>query len=234
MTVTTIRPELEALPVRLRHLPLDARGYPVPWFVDWIDGPDGRVPEFRAMDPEKFRRAVTERRCWVCGEPLGRWLTFPIGPMCAITRTTAEPPSHLECASWSVRNCPFLSQPRMVRREGGMEGAEKAAGMMIMRNPGVICIWTTRGYELFNDGQGKPLITIGNPESVAWWREGRAATRAEVEDSVAGGLPILMNEAKQQGRFAVEEFGRCVDRARLLFPVSGLQSVDAVTSPTTR
>jgi hypothetical protein len=223
---TCLRPDLEPLTDRLRKLPVDARGYPVPWFVDWIDGPDGqRVPEFRAMDPQKWRRAVTERRCWVCGDPLGRWLTFPIGPMCAISRTTAEPPSHLECASWSVRNCPFLSRPRMVRREGGMEDAEKAAGMMIMRNPGVICLWTTRGYEVFNDGHGKPLITIGDPESVSWWREGRAATRAEVDASVAGGLPILMNEAQSNGRFAVEELGRCVERAQALFPA--LTSVDA-------
>lgn len=98
MNQTEIRPELEALPVRLRKLPVDARGYPVPWFVDWIEGPEGRVPEFRAMDPRKWVRAVKERLCWVCGEALGRWLVFPIGPMCAITRTTAEPPSHLDCA----------------------------------------------------------------------------------------------------------------------------------------
>ena len=62
---TTLRPELDAagMPDRMKLLPIDDRGYPVPWFVDWIDG----KPEFRAMDPTKWRRAVTEQRCWTCG-----------------------------------------------------------------------------------------------------------------------------------------------------------------------
>ena len=64
----------EDLPLRLRKLPLDPRGYPVPWFVAWVDG----VPEFRAVDGRKFVQAVRAKLCWVCGEPLGRWLaTWP-------------------------------------------------------------------------------------------------------------------------------------------------------------
>jgi len=215
-----VRPDLETLPLRLRKLRVDARGYPVPWFVAWVPGPDGvDVPEFRAMDGVKFRAAVKLKLCWVCGEPLGRWLAFPIGPMCAITRTISEPPSHQECAEWSVRNCPFLSQPRMVRREDNLPAdAEEAAGHGIKRNPGVVAIWTTRSYELFKDANGKPLITVGEPDTVTWWCEGRAATREEVDASVAGGLPILMNDAKAQGKFAVEALGRFYDRAYTLFP----------------
>jgi hypothetical protein len=216
-----IRPDLETLPLRLRKLPVDARGYPVPWFVAWVDGPDGpeTVPEFRAMDGRKFRRAVKERLCWVCGEPLGRWLAFPIGPMCSITRTIAEPPSHLECAEWSIRNCPFLSQPKMVRREDHLPAeVEDAAGLFIKRNPGVLCLWITRGYETFDDGAGKTLITIGEPDRVAWWCEGRAATRAEVDASVTSGFPILLNEAKAQGQFAIEALGRAYNAAEKYFP----------------
>lgn len=234
MNPIAVRLELEALPPRLRKLPVDARGYPVPWFVAWVDGPDGpeTVPEFRAMDGRKFRRAVKERLCWVCGEMLGRWLAFPIGPMCCITRTIAEPPSHVECAEWSVRNCPFLSQPSMVRRENDLPAdALEAAGFAIKRNPGVMCLWITRGYELFDDGHGKPLITIGAPERVTWWREGRAATRAEVEESVSSGLPILLSAARRDGPFAVAELERQHARAQALFPVQAKEepvSADAV------
>src|SRR5690242_2247182 len=117
MKCPVLRPELEQpLPDRIARLPLDERGYPVPWFVDWVDG----KPEFRAMDPAKWKRAVKERLCWVCGDRLGVLLVFPIGPMCGINRTTAEPPSHRDCALWSVRNCPFLSRPHMVRREDAL------------------------------------------------------------------------------------------------------------------
>lgn len=216
-TDVTIRPELEPLPRRLAKLPLDARGYPVPWFVGWVDG----VPEFRAMDARKWVAAVRSKRCWVCGEPLGKWLAFPIGPMCLVNRTTAEPPCHRECAEWSIRNCPFLSQPRQVRRDDHLPDAVQApGGLGIQRNPGVTCLVITRGYEVFDDGHGKPLITIGEPEEVTWWREGRAATRDEVEESIDTGLPILLNAAKTDGPFAVAALEKYVARAQRYLPAS--------------
>src|SRR6516164_3611940 len=101
---------LEPLPDKLKHLPIDERGYPVPWFVDWVDG----KPEFRAMDGRKFRDAIKKRLCWVCGDRLGINLAFLAGPMCGINRTSAEPPSHYICAAWSARNCPFLNNPHAV------------------------------------------------------------------------------------------------------------------------
>jgi hypothetical protein len=209
--VRTIRSELEPLPGRMAHLPIDARGYVVPWFVQWVSGSDplkpvppgtpGAVPEFRAMDRDKWVRAVRDKRCWVCGEPLGKYRTFVIGPMCGLNRTTAEPPSHRECATWSARNCPFLSRPQMVRRDndGLLEQMKDGiAGEMIERNPGVTLLWTTRRYTLFDDGRGKPLIEIGDPESVVWLRLGRPATRAEVVEAIDTGLPRLEAACEQE------------------------------------
>lgn len=194
---------------------------PSQWFVAWVDGPDGpeTVPEFRAMDARKFRAAVKERLCWVCGEMLGRWLAFPIGPMCSITRTISEPPSHVECAEWSIRNCPFLSQPQMVRRDGDLPAdAQAPGGHAILRNPGVTCLWITRSFEVFDAGRGKPLITLGEPERVTWWREGRVATRGEVDASIASGLPTLLAAAKTDGPFAVEALGKQCARAERWLP----------------
>lgn len=193
-----IRPELDALPSRLHLLPLDDRGYPVPWFVAWVDG----KPEFRAMDMEKRIRAVQERRCWVCGQPLGKWLTFVIGPMCGINRIAPEPPSHYECATWSARNCPFLSRPHMVRREDEQINHDtlqaNAPGVAILRNPGVTLLWTTFSYTVVPDGRGGWLIQVGNPQRTEFWAQGRRATRAEVEESVRTGLPLLRDAARQE------------------------------------
>jgi hypothetical protein len=214
----------------LRKLPVDARGYPVPWFVAWVPGPDGvNVPEFRAADARKFTVAVKLKLCWICGEPLGRWLAFPIGPMCAITRTTAEPPCHVECAEWSIRNCPFLSQPRQVRRDGDLpDGITQPAGRAIVRNPGVTCLWVTREYELFDDGHGKPLIHVGKLERASWWCEGRAATHADVEASMESGLPILIGEAKREGKFALEALERQYAGVKAFLPaVTAPEAVDA-------
>ena len=196
-----LRPELETLPSRLRTLPVDDRGYPVPWFVAWRA--DGQ-PEFRAMDPEKWIRAVRDRRCWVCGGALGQYLAFVIGPMCGINRTTAEPACHLECAEWSARNCPFLTRPHMVRREDDeintAQLAVQSAGMALARNPGVALIWITKSFHVFDDGTDKPLIHLGNPLRTLWYSQGRRATREEVIASVESGLPSLLTIAQQEDR----------------------------------
>lgn len=209
-----LRAELEALPARLHFLPVDERGYPVPWFVAWRDG----KPEFRAMDGEKWVRAVAQRLCWVCGEQLGNWLTFVIGPMCGITRTTGEPPCHLDCARWSARNCPFLSRPHMVRREDGLPDNIEIAGIAISRNPGVTLLWTTRTFDVFDDGNGKGLISVGDPERVEWWAEGRPATREEVEHSVETGIPILQGLAEQDERAAMDDLDNRRAWIKTLYP----------------
>jgi len=174
----------------MRLLPIDERGYPVPWFVAWIDG----KPEFRAMDGRKFEAAIKKKLCWVCGQKLGVNLCFVAGPMCGINRTSSEPPSHLECGLWSAKNCPFLSNPKMVRREDEvMNNAvlrDNAAGLAITRNPGVAMLWITRSYEVFKVNTGV-LLQMGEPLRVEWFAHGRRATRAEVIESIEGGLPNL-------------------------------------------
>jgi hypothetical protein len=208
--MSELRKELEALPARMQTLPLDARGYPVPWFVSWEHG----VPEFRAMDGAKLRRAIRDRLCWVCGHPLGRYLAFVVGPMCGINRTSAEPPSHLECAEWSARNCPFLSRPHMVRREDDTINDEallkQSDGFALSRNPGVTLVWITRHYNTFRGpgpivaGKptgatlGKMLFEMGEPSRVLFYAAGRPATRAEVVASVESGLPALSEMAELQ------------------------------------
>lgn len=180
----------EPLPARMQSLPIDERGYVIPWFVEWIDG----KPEFRAMSREKWVAAVKRKLCWVCGEPLGINVCFVAGPMCGINRTSSEPPSHLECAQWSARNCPFLSNPRMVRREdeeiNNQKVRDNSAGFAITRNPGVAMLWITRQYEVFRTETG-PLIQMGEPERVEWYACGRPATREEVLASIESGLPNL-------------------------------------------
>lgn len=199
-----VRPDLEVLPVRLRSLAIDDRGYPVPWFVAWVDG----KPEFRMADQAKLGRAVRQRLCWVCGEQLGRIVTFVAGPMCGINRTSAEPPSHLECAQWSARNCPFLSNAKVRRREDEQINNDTlvaaAPGLALTRNPGVCVLWSTRGYQLWSPGNGGVLFEMGEPVGpLEFWANGRAATRAEIDGSIETGIPKLAELAEEEGEDAV-------------------------------
>jgi hypothetical protein len=211
---------LTEMPESIARLPRDERGYPVPWFVAW---PGGK-PEFRCADAKKFALAVRKKRCWVCGEPLDpKQHVFVIGPMCAVNRVTSEPPSHAECAIFSACNCPFLSKPKAQYRDAGMpEESVPPPGMIIMRNPGVTCLWYCRGYQLFQAHMGTEgyLFRIPFPAMVRWYAEGRKATRAEIMASIETGLPTLHAMAEKQGPEAVAELRRVTGMAMKLVPAA--------------
>lgn len=184
--MSELRKELPPLPDRMKALPV-ARGYPVPWFVAWVNG----EPDFRVVDAKKLFVAIDQSRCWLCGEHRGRFGTFVVGPMCAINNISSEPPSHLECALFGAMACPFLTRPHAVRREAGLpEGSRDPAGHMIRRNPGVSLLFTSRDFQVFHD-RGQPLWNMGRPTRMEWLSEGRAATHAEVMHSIETGRPAL-------------------------------------------
>lgn len=189
------------VPVRMRDLPRDSRGYVVPYFVGYVDG----QPDFRTSDHRKFVAAVSGRKCWLCGQGLGSRMTFVLGPMCGLNRTSSEPPCHHDCAQYAVQACPFLTKPRMRRNEKDIPTAgQQPAGIHLARNPGVTLLWVTRYYRLFDVPNGQ-LIRIGDAIAVEYWAEARRATLDEVIESVESGLPSLMNLALIQGDEAVAE-----------------------------
>jgi hypothetical protein len=176
------------VPRRLAALPRNKAGYVVPWFIAWVDG----EPDFRIIGPGKPADALRFDLCWLCGQPAGAYRAFVIGPMCAVNRTTAEPGSHLDCARYAARVCPFLSVPNMRRRTTGLpEGHVDPGGVMLTRNPGAACVWVTKRWSLF-DAPGGQLLELGPPTSVEWYAEGRTATVEEIEASVTSGMPALL------------------------------------------
>jgi hypothetical protein len=183
------------IPENMRNLKISDEGFPVPWFIGYVNG----KPDFRTMDGEKLAIAVRRKLCWSCGRPMGRYLTFAIGPMCMVTRTISEPPSHLSCLEYSVRACPFLSQPRMKRNDKDLPEGHMA-GIAIMRNPGVVALWTTFSYQLLKG----PLFRLGPPEHIEFYAEGRPARSAEIIASMESGLPLLRREAEDDDGALVE------------------------------
>jgi hypothetical protein len=203
------------MPERIARLPRDDASRPVPWFVQWIDG----KPDFRVMDGDKLILATKERLCWVCGQRLGKYVAFVLGPMCAVNRINAEPPSHLTCAQFSVRTCPFLSTPRMHRRERDLpEDTAAPAGIAIKRNPGAAAVWVTVSYRPFNPGNGI-LFRVGPPVDLFWYCEGREATRAEVMASIESGLPLLQKLADEEGPEARASLEKDYQQALKLLPL---------------
>lgn len=207
------RPTLPPLPRNMRDLPIDRRGYPVPFFVEWING----EPDFRVASRGKLDRCILLKLCWICGKPLGkRIVAFTIGPMCAINRISSEPPQHPECAEFAARACPFLTMPKMKRREEGLPEQRVAPpGEFVQRNPGVTLIWLTRRWELNYQPTGY-LFEIGAPIKAMWYAEGRRARRSEVLDSIQSGLPVLLGQITSKEDMA--EMDKRYDAAMRLLP----------------
>ena len=100
--MTTTQPRTLAnapMPPAVAALPRNAQGYPIPWFVATLS--DGSR-DFRVASGERWHDAVRFNKCWVCGRTYGRFMSFLIGPMCAVNRITAEPPCHYDCAVYAA------------------------------------------------------------------------------------------------------------------------------------
>lgn len=213
--IATMRADLPPLPDRMKHLPIDPdRGYPVPFFVPWING----KPEFRTADPNKIMKCLLSNLCWVCGQSLGRNMAFVLGPMCIVNRVSVEPPSHLECAEYSCRACPFLTKPYMERRENDLpEGCVDPAGIMERRNPDCVAVWVTRQRSIIPQ-DGGVLIKVGDPISVTWWAQGRIATPEEVRVAFDASVALLRKKAEEGGPDDVALFEKWLARARPYVP----------------
>lgn len=213
-----------AMPDRMRRLPISETGYPVPYFVAWLDDNGKRCdaghgkPDFRIIDTPKVAGMFRARLCWLCGQAMGQYMTFTIGPMCLVNMTSAELPSHFNCALYAAKACPFLTKPRMRRNDDGKETFKAPAGIGLDRNPGVVLLLTTKSFKPFSDGSGGTLFEIGKPTDLQWFCEGRKATREEVLHSFETGMPHLRKLAEREGKAAVADVDRRYARALAQLP----------------
>jgi hypothetical protein len=164
---------LPRLPPSMRLLTVNHQGYPVPWFA--------YSPEkLTVIDKHKKRRAIEERRCWICGGALSRRLSFVLGPAQTITRTTTEPPSHRACAEFAVIACPFLRNPQRRRSSEPDDPAVHA-----LHNPGCFAVWTTDSYETDSyELDAACRVIVGEPMAVAWFHRGKPASRRQVLQAI--------------------------------------------------
>lgn len=210
------QPNRVPAPDSMAGRPTDHRGFPVPWFVT-EKTPEGHW-DFVRISGQRFDEARRKDVCWVSGQPLGRYRSFVIGPMCVINRVAADPPVRLDIARWSAQVCPFLSRP-LAKRDTKYTDEELARqrGVMLTRNPGVCAIYTVERGSYDVDGG---LFYLGDPVSVEWCARGRAATREEVDASIATGLPALDDMARKQGGAAQDELRRRIASAAKFLPIA--------------
>lgn len=187
-----IRPGLPPLPARMYYLPIDERGYPIPEFVSNLDG----KRDFRAVNPEHLASCIRDNVCWICGQRLEALKVFVMGPLPAIQGITNEPPSHVECAEFAARACPFLLLPKAQRRPIDLPNVQELPRAS-KYNPGVFCLYMVKGYVHQQRPKGI-IFQTGRAARVDWYTEGRPATRSEVLAAINSSLPAIGRSGNEE------------------------------------
>jgi len=207
-----LRKGLPKLPHHMRALPINEKGYPIPFFVAQING----KPDLRIADPAKINECAINNRCWICGNPLGKYFTFVSGPMCIINRVNIEPPAHKACAEFAARACPFLLLPKAQRRNANMPKVIDDP-VFVEENLGVTVLWTTNSYRTAKN-HGGLLFIYGDPEEITWVTEGRLAHNSEIDRGFVGAEIRLRRLAEEEGVVDTTILEQHLIKARKLIP----------------
>jgi len=107
------------IPERMKHLPLDDRGYPIPYFVPIVNG----LPDFRFQDARKKEACRKFMKCSVCGgRLLDKDFWFIQGPNGLQNSIGSDEAMHEECAKFSIAHCPHLLYEKSDRRTSDVPG----------------------------------------------------------------------------------------------------------------
>ena len=95
------------IPPKMRLLPRDRRGYPVPWIVQ--RDLTGR-PFFVMNAAEKTLACGRRGLCGICGKKLERDVWLIGGPGAAFHEhgVYLDPPMHRQCATYALQVCPYI------------------------------------------------------------------------------------------------------------------------------
>jgi hypothetical protein len=162
--------DLTNAPPQIKALPIDSRGYPIPFFVAYPDG----NPDHRIADGRKNVECARRRLCYVCGQPhqAGQY-AFINGPVAFSNRYSSEPPNHLACALFALRFCPHLNNEKSQRRDAGKPvEARERLGMIDEKCP-IVGLWVSQGYKIaLNPLEPGFYVYRLGPGKVQWWRNG--------------------------------------------------------------
>jgi hypothetical protein len=197
------------IPDRMKHLPLDPRGYPI--FAMAYRDASGRA-HFTINDEAKRQRMIARDLCSICGAPLWRGRWFIGGEKSAFHPHGAyiDPPMHKECAHYALRVCPYLAAPSYAKL---LDGATLAADDPVLTinqtaiispstadevRPALFVAVHARGQSS-HAAPGGGVIRPARPYiAVEYWRHGEQLAREEGEELCreAGVGPWMIGSAQ--------------------------------------
>lgn len=173
------------VPQRMRSLPRDRRGYPIPYVV-FRDG--AGAPHFTINDIRRSRDCRVKLLCAICGQPHRDGFWFVGGSRCFIHENGAfvDPPLHRECAEYALQVCPFLAAPSYSKRIDAKTLRPDGQPMLLMETEGMdpnqpvlFGLGHARRYRTNLDRREhrrpiavEPLFLVDQWTFVEWWHDG--------------------------------------------------------------
>jgi hypothetical protein len=145
------------IPDFLSHLPVDERGYPVPYFAAIVNG----KPDFRMLDMEKQKICVEYNKCAICGKKLQKGVYYFIsGPLGAKNQVSSDPPMHRECAGFSLAACPHLHFEKAERRDRNLPKETQHSGSQLLGKPEAVFMILADKFKTMKDPASKHNVLI--------------------------------------------------------------------------
>lgn len=193
------------IPPRMRSLPVDRRGYPVPFIV--VRDKDG-VPHFTINNHELVMKCIKEDLCAICGQKLFRFRWFVGGPLSAFHESGCynDTPLHHECAQFALRVCPHLAAPKYSKRIGENAVDRVNADFkflvdttMIPERPIVFVSAMSTGQKYITPFPGVVRVHPIRPyRRVEYWRHGSQLPSTEGEKLTRAALEAFDAADKQE------------------------------------
>lgn len=183
------------VPPKMRLLPRDRRGYPVPWIVQ--RDLTGR-PFFVINDTEKVAACARRGLCGICGRKLERDAWLVGGPAAAFHKHGAylDPAMHKACATYALQVCPYIAAPYSARIDAALAKHGKWPANLRMvqeadesdlpEQPPFFVLAKPKRVETRDTGRGTFRFHPTRPW-LAWefWRHGAQITEAEARALLA-------------------------------------------------
>lgn len=180
------------IPERMSSLPLDERGYPIP-FIVFRD--DNNKPHFTINDEYKRLSIIKQDRCPICGEKLlrGRW--FVGGPLSAFhpEGLYLDSGMHHECMNYAMQVCPYLAAPKYLKRisdktvktEDISQSRLFIDPTVIDARPDVFVAIMTTGQKLIGKGSLSLKIRPKKPcVDIQYWKYGKQIDKKTAKELI--------------------------------------------------
>lgn len=144
------------IPEYLKHLKVNSKGYPIPFFVAYVDG----KPDFRLLDARKQGYCIDQKLCAICGKKLFKNSYYFIsGPEGYKNKIATDPAMHRNCAEYSLNMCPHLHIEKTTRRESGLEKLHEQQGEIMLDKPPMLLLIKADSFKRHNE-PGFPTTLI--------------------------------------------------------------------------